>query len=371
MPKPVEKKKTEDEKVKSFVVLSEILELAEGQTTSTIEILREGVLQDRGLEITSGMLDDYVTHHKDNSYGTELQVNYRHDRGGEAAGWIKNLFRSGKSLMAEIEWTQPAVDKIRGKLWKFVSSELAFVYAHWQTGNPVSNVLIGVGLTNIPALKGQKPLSLQEEEDHLTQSNAMFEKYLKELKSRKTISASDIAFARNLSTELSEDQKAGAETELSALDARLAKQTQDEQAKLAEDSKKVVPLSEFQALQTQTKELEQKMQRTELEGTVEKTLILSSDVKTGFLASEKNEVVNFLLSLNEDQRKAFTALFGKVKSVDLSVRGTEAKTTAVAGADLEEKVANLADQLLAEGKAKNIEEAQQMAYKQLSEKKEA
>lgn len=355
-----------------FLVLSEITALEDGSTTSTIEVLRQGILRDRDLEITPGMLQDMVRNFKENAYGTELQVDYGHDRGGEAAGWFKDLFVEETSLKAVIEWTEPACDKIRKKIWKFVSSEIAWTYPHHETGNPVSNVLIGAGLTNIPALKGQKPLQLSEEENLIIHSTDMYKKYIADLKSRAKLSEADISFARNLAESLSADEKTAAKSEIDALDTKRKDQEKKDAEDLAEKQKGTVSATELADMRRENAELRESVERRDLSETVAASMLLSQSVSTGFREESKQEVVDFMLKLSKELRTEFTGLMKKVVHVDLSTRGNstvKASDVAAEGEDFEEKVNTRADAILAEGKITDYGEAQKQAYKELKAKK--
>lgn len=352
--------------------------LAESDGMSDIECLRVGVLQDRGLEITPGMLSDFVQHWKENVYGTPLQVNIGHNREGEAAGWIKNLFVDGDSLMAKVEWTELGRDKITKKLYQFVSSELALDYPHCDTGQPVSNVFIGAALTNVPALKHQEPVALSEEEKaKLTiKRTAMLKQLIAELNGREKVSAADMAFLRKLLSEATPEEQEAAKAEAEALEkkaaeeAEAAKKAEEEAAAAAAagagteattEKAQTVSLAEHNALK-------ERLDRKELAETVQKTLVLSEAVQNGFREADVPAVVDFVVGLSEAQRAAFATLMGKVAHVDLTVRGSTHVQSATEAGTQEEKTVALAEKLLKEGKAKDIREAQKMAEQELGNK---
>lgn len=347
----------------NLLSLSTLIELGD-ENISAIEALREGVIQDRGLSITKGMLSDYVQHFSDGVYGTECQVNFEHNRGGEAAGWIKRLFIQGVSLMAEVEWTELGADKIRKKLYKFVSSELAMSYPHHNTGEPVANVFIGLALTNTPALKGQVPVTLSEEEKtqllNNQRTNAMLKQLIADLKGRALLSEADINFAKGLLADAPEADRGALKAELDSLAEKQKTQATAEAQRLAELAKTHVPLSEFNELNSKFGALNSSVEAERLETRFEKTLLLSETTKIGFTAILKEEVMKFMKSLTEEQRAQFVALVGKVKAVDTIVRGGEG-VSLVEGGDREDKITALAAKMMTEGKAKDITEAQKLA----------
>ena len=187
------------------------IELKDDGSTSDVEVLRSGILQDRDWKIEMSMLRDYVKNYEGNVYGTEIQVNKEHRRGSEAMGWVKSLFIKGRKLMATVEWTELGQEVISKKIFKFVSAELAMEYPHHKTGDIIKNVLIGLALTNAPALKAQTPLALSEELNSLfTKHNKekhMFEKYLASMKLREIVSLEDKELLKQMLEELPVEEK--------------------------------------------------------------------------------------------------------------------------------------------------------------------
>lgn len=356
--------------------------LSEETGTSVIEVLRVGIIQDRMLEITMSMLEDYVRNFKANVYGTEVQVNLEHNRGSQAAGWISEIFIQGESLMARVDWTELGKDMISKKLFKFVSSELAPQYPHCDTGILVSNVFIGAALTNTPALKRQQPIALSEQAKALIHNSIMLKKFVEGLKQRVKLSAEDIAFARTLLSdaspedadevkadvdELEKKQKEQADAEATAAEeAKKAAEDAEKAAKeatekLAEVEGKTISLSEYNKLKA---ELEVKNLTEE----VNTSLVLSDknkDLTFGFLGESVPEVVAFMQTLSEPQRVTFKSIVSKVKSVDFSTRGGNATETVALSGDMEDKVIALADKFMKEDANLKVTEAQYKAKVQL------
>lgn len=337
--------------------------------TSTIEILRVGTVFDRGFKVTPEMLDDYVSNFNAGVYGTEVQVNLSHNRDGEAAGWVRRLIREGEKLFAEVEWTPLGKDKISTKQYQFTSAELALSYPHFQTGAKVKNVLIGVALTNIPAVKGLAPVQLSEEVQlfiNNSQSMDALKALYEKLAAKETISEDEMTSFKKKADEVGGDEATGMAKKLSGKVKKLS----EEAPAPAKTEEGTVKLSEFQAEQDKNIKLQEKVDRMELNEVVSTTLMLSdkSD-KAGFAPAAKEEVVNFMLKLSEDQRKAFVELMGKVQKVDLSVNGAtgapKKEFTEDAVVELAQKKMNEAQ---AAGKTLNVADAQKAAMFELSQK---
>lgn len=368
------------------VVLSEGLK-------STIEILRVGVIRDRNLKITPQMLADFVAHFKDDTYGVQLQVDFRHDREGEAAGWFRDLFVQGESLMATIEWTEAGAEKIRARAYQYVSIEFADSYPHHKTGKTVSNVVVGCALTNIPALKGQRPLALSE----ITQlsSTAMLKKLIAGKIARKAFSEADKVEVSEMLSEASDEVKNEAAEEIAKFEEECGKMAakkkladkkkgkkadeeaeedeeedeeedddEDEEGEEEKEGKKlkgkklneVVSLSEFNAMKA-------KLDARELSDTFRETLELSEENPIGFLSEDKDDVVNFLSELNPLQRQAFTKIVGKVKTVDFKEYGSTNVPESKAISDKQEKAVQLAEEYMSKGMS--LSEAQKKATKEV------
>lgn len=387
---------------------------------SIIEVLKAGKVLDRDLTITEKMLSDYVTNFNNGVYGTEIQVNLGHNREGEAAGWIRSLMKVGDRLLAEVEWTPLGIEKIKSKQYRFTSSELSSV-RHHKTGKIIPNVLIGVGLTNIPAVKGLAAVSLSEEVKQFinNQKNMDKNELLNEEEETKTSEevtkesteeveettqgqedstdtdvedesteegeelaekkTEKMAKKKKKIEEYEEDEDEEEEKDLKSLmkkKEKLEKKIKAMEAKEKKMSKKenlsekteIVSLSEYQALQEKTAKLEEQLKTKELSETIDQEFILSEGSNKGYFAkNEKDEVLNFIKALSSDQQEQFKALLGKVRTVDLSIKGVSKTSKVKLSGDTEEDIVALSESLLESGKAKDIFEAQKMAKEQLNQ----
>jgi len=387
---------------------------------SIIEVLKVGKVLDRAFQITSKMLNDYVKNFDEGVYGTEIQVNLGHNREGEAAGWIRSLFRVEDTLLAEVEWTPLGMEKIKTKQYRFTSSELSSVLHH-ETGKTIENVLIGVGLTNIPAVKGLAAVSLSEEVQNLiNQTNMSKDQKLNEEVEETTeeVEETEVVETEEETTEeveegTEEETTEEVEAELAEVPDFIKKKIEDKKKKESgskggkeeekeekemslEDMKKqkkkleekiaamekkkamssdkklsenlgMVALSEFQALQEKANNLEEQLKSKELSETLKTDFLLSEGSNSGYFApSDKEDVKVFLSSLDSEQIEMFKSLLGKVKTVEFGVKGVSKTSTIKLSGDLETDVVALSNSLLESGKAKDIFEAQEMANEQLN-----
>lgn len=347
-----------------------------------VEVLRIGMLQDRKLDITENMLDDFVNNFNDDVYGTQVPVNLEHKRGSEAAGWVVDLFIEDNKLFAKVEWTELGEEKIEKDLFKFVSAELALQFPHHKTGKKVKNVFIGLALTNTPALKQQEPLKLEEE--YLFNKIAMFKTILADFKKRDIVSKEDKELLNTLleeapEGEVTEEVKADvAEVEAKPEEAAPTEATDEEKEKEAEEEKKAEELKEKaqQAVTLEEKlgesnqklaKLEEKIERTELTEVFDKSMMLSGKNNVGFNKDSQKEVVDFMLSLEEGQRDIFKKIVADVRAVDLSEVGSVNVQDQINGSEaLADAIVKKTVELMAKDKDLDAGEAQKQATKELS-----
>lgn len=364
---------------------------------STIEVLRVGVVRDRGLVVTEEMLDDYVANWEAGVYGTEIQVDLRHDREGEAGAWVKRLYKEDGKLLAEVEWTPLGEDKVAKKLYRYTSSELAAEYPHWKTGEIVKNVFVGVALTNIPAMKGMEPISLSEKallffnsQNNMDKLKKMFAKF-----SAGKASKEDLAEFKKMADEYDKENgtKDGAKMfkeladhaepdgdegktgkEGKTMPPKVEKNSEDMTLlKLSEDLKEtqrqlLAEKQKNEANTATTMKLQETIARKDLAEQIKSNLILSENRAVGI--KDDPELVkkfeDFAISLSEEQRKTMFELFAEFQNVDLKVRGGGGANAGDVG---EDAVLTLAEQLFTapenKGKFKDIGEAQKAAQLQL------
>lgn len=89
-------------------------------------------------------------------------INYGHDQGGKAAGWINNLRVEGEELWGDIEWTPAGRKALEDGEYRYISPEWNPRDFPWENpqveGEFVDNVFNGAALTNIPLFTKLKPV---------------------------------------------------------------------------------------------------------------------------------------------------------------------------------------------------------------------
>jgi phage I-like protein len=95
--------------------------------------------------------------------GQDLDIDYDHKAlRTDAAGWVQKAETRGDGLWLLIDWTSEAAQSIKDKAFRYFSPEFQDVWEHPQTGRKIKDVLFGGGITNRPFLKDMIPLNLHE-----------------------------------------------------------------------------------------------------------------------------------------------------------------------------------------------------------------
>ena len=96
--------------------------------------------------------------------GSQLPINFGHNKEGPAAGWIEKAEVRDDGLYLHIDWTPVGVEKIVGKEYRYLSPEYFDKWKSPKTGNMHANVMMGAGLTNNPFLLDIAPIEMSREE---------------------------------------------------------------------------------------------------------------------------------------------------------------------------------------------------------------
>lgn len=95
--------------------------------------------------------------------GIDLYANYDHrEKSGEAAGWIQSADVREDGLWLYVEWNEDAAAKIKGKKYKYWSTEYQDQWENPHSKQVFKDVIVGGALTNIPFLKNLVPVNLSE-----------------------------------------------------------------------------------------------------------------------------------------------------------------------------------------------------------------
>jgi hypothetical protein len=293
-----------------------------------VEILRVGKLYDRDLEITLEMLNDMVRHFKSDVYGQEIPVNLDH-YGGEAMGWFRDCRIEGDSLVASIEWTVVGREKLQNKLYKYVSIEFVPTLKA-KDGKVYENVVVGLALTNNPAMKDQRPVELKETINLTTKNMEILKVMLEALEGKEVLTQAELdTVSIALKQVESEEDYEGLMKRFKALQAKLKEYEKAEKEKMAEvklaEKQEAVKLAEVmqekQELAQRVELLEKDKRKVELTESLKSVALLSEEKPVGLNPEKFDDLVKFALELSDDQVTELSNILSAIVKVEAGELG--------------------------------------------------
>jgi len=156
----------------SDLVLNDSQPITEQQPKRTvyIELFRSGPqISSTGQKMTFSDpdLDQVVSSYNPKTHEAPLIIGHDQDDGTPALGWVREVWRKGKSLWGKVELTPKAERLIRDGVFKKVSS--SFYLPDVDTNpTPGQLALCYLGLVSIPAVKGLTAFSEDNTEGSIT-----------------------------------------------------------------------------------------------------------------------------------------------------------------------------------------------------------
>ncbi len=139
-----------------------------GERTSEIQVLPYGFWNHPTygkIEITQKNLKDFVENFE-KGIRRDLPITEGHIINEEekpAIGWFKKLINKGREgLWAIVEWTDKGLKLLKEKSYKYFSPEFYTTYKDPESGQIFKNILVGGALTNRPYFKGMQAVVLSE-----------------------------------------------------------------------------------------------------------------------------------------------------------------------------------------------------------------
>jgi predicted regulator of Ras-like GTPase activity (Roadblock/LC7/MglB family) len=154
---------------------------SEEKLPTRVHLLRVGKFKTtkypRPIDITAQDMQEYVSnfkagHGRAGAEGAKLglPINYKHDKGANAAAWYNDMEFDGKDLWGtKLEWTGSGKRAILDKEYRCISSEFTprCMGGTWSPPEnsdiKVTNVFTGAALTNIPLFSGNHAISASTE----------------------------------------------------------------------------------------------------------------------------------------------------------------------------------------------------------------
>lgn len=146
--------------------------LAEGGTTSDVEVILAGDYKVRNLVVNDAAIESMIANHK--ASGVDPAVDREHEswsalqlEPSPAMGWVKSLSKkpsaadpARNALVATIEWTDKGAQAVAAKHYRYVSAGLDLKAKNRLSGADIGVFLDHVALVKHPFVQGMQPLSL-------------------------------------------------------------------------------------------------------------------------------------------------------------------------------------------------------------------
>jgi len=149
------------------------LQETDGQSSAPkrVELLKAGRYEYEGffsrslLTIDKTLFDSLKKNFDASIRKTKLAVDYGHDNGGPAAGWVEGveLAEDGSAFFILVDWTPEGKRALADREYCYISAEFHQNYRDNETGKLHGPTLFGAGLTNRPFIKGMKPVELSDD----------------------------------------------------------------------------------------------------------------------------------------------------------------------------------------------------------------
>lgn len=268
--------------------------------------------------------------------GIDIAIDYGHDSGGEAAGWVSSAEARQDGLWLFVEWTDEAATDIRGGKYRYFSPEYVDEWTDPQTGSKFKDVLLGGGLTNRPFLKNIMPVNLSEvlgkDPSQVGLEGGDMEKFLKML--REKFKLAEDASEDDILEALDKALQANTEEEEESEEESPESLTEEEVAKILEEHPAMAGvLSQNKALAEQNKTLAGRVVNLELKGRRDSVSSKLTEWHTGgethkhgLPTTLDEKITAFMLSATEEQISAFVAIMDEViKTGTVTLRETKTR----------------------------------------------
>lgn len=145
----------------------------------TIQIMRIGKRKHPvygAFEVTAETLQEVIQNFIENKRWLELAVDENHEGNHIALGWIRELELQDNDtkLFAKIELTQLGAEKLARGEYKYFSPEIIWQTTDDETGEPITNLLIGWAFTNRPYFKGMQALKYNEDASNSNEDTTFY-----------------------------------------------------------------------------------------------------------------------------------------------------------------------------------------------------
>lgn len=281
----------------------------------------------------------------------EAPVNYGHERGGKASGWITELYldNDGTELWGKTTWTAEGQRALKEGEYKYISPEWHPRDFPWEDpeeeGAFVENVFIGAALTNIPLFKKLSPVMASADTGGGGKAKQPEggDMDLEEVRKKKLDELNDEekTFLEEHKADLTDDERtAFGLAEADEDDTKEEGETQEGGTKAVEGSAKTAVISDEELNQLRAdaqagREAQRKLLEADMRAEVKKHVERGA-IKSG----ETDSTVEMLMASSEKQREAQIDFIKKLPDNKMLAKesgssAVEASQVEITDADLE------------------------------------
>lgn len=346
------------------------------------------------VQFSPEQLQEIVDNFNNDVAGMEIAVDINHDPEKRAYAWIEpsSMYvaastkeEGASSLYGRLYRFTPEGDHfVRTGAFRYFSIEVHFNVKRYLQGKlqTFKNVLMGLALTNFPAIKGLAPTFSDNFILNHDLNMDTLKIFLSALAAKAIVSKEDKKTLSAMAAKLTEEEMEEVKDEIAEVEAKpevdetkkAEKADTDEDDDEEEEEKKedkelsalpklVTKLSSVitsQNVRLAALEAEKKqLQLTE----AKKTVMLSNSNPTGFTKDAEKQVGEFMSTLNDSQLAVFKSLVSMVKTVELGEAGAVADTKS--DNDIDAKAQALSETMMKNDPSLQKWEALSNAYEEL------
>jgi len=311
----------------------------------------------------------------------EIAVDINHDPEKRAYAWIapQSLYVAPSrnevgqySLYGKLHrYTPEGEHFVRTGAFRYFSIEVHYDVKRYIAGKlkVFKNVLMGLALTNFPAIKGLSPTFSDTLLSNKTANMETLKIFLSALADKAIVSKEEKTVLSSMITTLSDEEKEEIQEEVAVVEAKPEEAVVEEE----EEKKDNTELSELPSLVVKLSESNKKLseqvaslmseKKTLKLSEAKNSVMLSATNTTGFTKDRETDVEEFMSTLSDEQLGQFKSLVSKVKTVVLGEVGAVAKTE---DGDIDAKAYALSEELMKNDASMPQWKALSEAYSQLN-----
>ncbi len=255
----------------------------------------------------------------------DLPITEGHAQGNEtkpAIGWFKKLINKGRDgLWALVEWTERGRKLLEERAYKYFSPEFYTIYEDPETRKVLKNVLVGGALVNKPYFKGLPAIVLSEQilkkdmdikeilaknPDELTEEEKDFLKENKESLSEEELEKFGLKEPEEKPVEEEKPEEKPEE------EKEASEKTTQKAVMLSEDTLRILERKAEQGARAM-----EELRRMKVSEFVSGLTFSEHNPEGVFYPKSSDKVVEFVLSLSDDQLKTFKEIVAEMPKIKL------------------------------------------------------